>query len=253
MSNVLNGLFSIHYQEFGAPHKPVLVLIFGISMTMDDWLDFSYIEYLQQHFRLIVIEPRGHGQSATPHLAKDYVLSAMAADISTVLNQLQIQKALVWGYSLGAKIALAWAGSAPERVYGLILGGFELHSIVDLSDDLVSSTLERGGNAWLALWQQMFTVPNGLGERLKQANTLALMALRQAEAAWPNLAEHAAKLSTPCIIYAGEYCFYRHACAEMKILFPNAIYLERAGKNHFDLMPDAKWICDEVIARFALE
>lgn len=245
-----NGAVSVHYKEWGSSERPALVLVFGFSMSASDWLDFGYINALKNHFRLIAVEPRGHGDSTASNDATDYELSKMAADITAVLDQLRIDRCVLWGYSLGAKIALACAGTSPHRFTALVLGGFELHSEVDLSQDLVAATLAKGGGAWLDLWQRMFTVPAPLAARLRQADTKALLALRQAEATWPDLSEVPATISAQCLLYAGEHCFYRAATEQMASTFPSARYLERPGLNHFSLMSEADWIGQRVISAF---
>lgn len=253
MPHARNDLVFVSFDDYGSPEKPALVLIFGFGMSMLDWFDFGYVERLRDHFRVVTVEPRGHGASTAPTDPSAYALSAMSSDIRAVLNHLHLDRAVLWGYSLGAKMALAFAGSDPERVAGLVLGGFEPHSEVDLSGDLVADRLSEGGEAWRALWQQMVDLPTATGERLIRSNTRGLLALRQAEADWPGLAAVPAKLSVPCLLYAGENCFFRAATSALKSLFSDGRYFERQGRNHFDLMLDPAWICDQVIASFSRE
>ncbi|MXR35411.1 alpha/beta fold hydrolase [Craterilacuibacter sinensis] len=251
MPYVHHDTLAIHYQVWGQPERPALALVFGFGMSARDWLDFGYIAALQTHFYLIAIEVRGHGDSSAPHHPGDYALPAMASDIAAVLDQLTIARATLWGYSLGAKMVLAYAAAQPDRVAALVLGGCEMHAKVDLDNDVVSQALAQGGQAWCSLWQQMFDVPTPLAARLQQADTASLLALRQAEARWPDLSDAPARLAMPCLLYAGEHCFYRAATAAMAEAFPNSRYLQRSGRTHFDLMPDSAWICHEVIASFA--
>ena len=156
----------LHYQEFGVLNKPALILLFGFSMSSQEWVDFGYIQLLKPHFHVTAIEPRGHGASLAPHNPSEYTLTSLISDIHTLLVQLKVDKAICWGYSLGAKLALALAQAHPELVTGLILGGFEAKAHVKLTDDLVCNTLKQGGKAWLALWEQMFNVPDKLAKRL---------------------------------------------------------------------------------------
>lgn len=249
-----NGDVTINYEIFGGKReKPVLVLIFGFSMTLHDWLDFGYVENLQKHFNVITIEPRGHGNSSCPLEIEAYSLELMVSDIRTVLDHLKISQVIVWGYSLGAKIALALAESSSDKIEGLVLGGFELHSIVDLSNDIVTDTLKRGGIAWRNLMQQMFTVPQATAERFEQVNTRALLSLRHAEKDWPTMHSVPQKINVPVLLYAGENCFYRDDVRDMSTVFTNCQYIEMMGVNHFQIMPMSNEICDSVILFFNVD
>lgn len=252
MPHVRNGTTSVSYASCGDPPKPALTLVFGLSMSMLDWFELGYVDRLQEHFHVVAIEPRGHGASSAPDDPALYTLPSMSSDIRAVLDHLGIETATLWGYSLGAKILLSSAAADPQRVSGLVLGGFELHSEVDPSKDLVAETLARGPAAWRTLWQTMFEVPAAMGERLGQSNTPALRALRRAEVDWPTLTDAPSKLPVPCLLYAGEQCFFRAETSRMTALFPAGRYIERQGRNHFSLMLDAAWICDEVIASFSI-
>jgi pimeloyl-ACP methyl ester carboxylesterase len=250
MPHINNNNIAVRYEVAGDETKPVLVLIFGISMSCEDWFELGYIAELASSFRIVCVDPRGHGDSTRPLNSGDYALEKMASDIEAVIDGLELQNPILWGYSLGAKIALAAAGKNPSGYRGLILGGFELHSVVDVDDDLVAETFAQGPQAWLSLWRQMFDVPRGMAERLAVSDTKALHALRRAEARWPSLAGTPDKIEVPVLLYAGEHCFFRDATARMANQFPDVRYIEHPGRNHFDLMTESSWITREAINNF---
>nr|WP_295805832.1 alpha/beta fold hydrolase [uncultured Nitratireductor sp.] len=247
MPHLKNKDISIRYELAGDETKPPLVLVFGISMSCEDWFELGYVARLAASFRLVCVDLRGHGASAHPDSSRDYALEDMASDVETVIEGLGLERPILWGYSLGAKVALAAAGRDPSAYSALILGGFELHSVVNVDNDLVAETFAQGSEAWLSLWQQMFDVPKGMAERLAGCDTQALHALRLAEAEWPSLAGTPEKIEVPVLLYAGEHCFFRDATASMARRFPTARYIERPGRNHFDLMTESSWITREVI------
>lgn len=229
---------------------PCLVLLFGFSMNLQEWVAFGYIRRLRESFNVIAIDLRGHGQSPSPLEPDEYQLDKMAADVHKVLDCLELERAIIWGYSLGAKIALSSIGNCPQRFSGAVLGGFELQSVVDLENDIVSQTLRKGAAAWGNLFGQLFTSPVESQLRFCQVNAPALLALRQAEKDWPSLADVPSKAVMPVLLYAGRNCFYRDQVKEMRALFPDALYVEREGMDHFQLMTDADWICKLVVEKF---
>ncbi|BCB05650.1 alpha/beta fold hydrolase [Bacillus sp. KH172YL63] len=78
---------------------------------------------LSSHFRLIIPDLTGHGDSFT--LKQHCGIDEFIADISAVLDHLDISRCVVIGYSAGGVIGQAFSRSFEERVSFLILiGGY---------------------------------------------------------------------------------------------------------------------------------
>ena len=73
--------------------------------------------------RVVAFDNRGHGQSEKLHAPADYRLDLMTRDAANVLAHLEIERADVMGYSMGARIASFLALSQPSVVRSLVLGG----------------------------------------------------------------------------------------------------------------------------------
>jgi pimeloyl-ACP methyl ester carboxylesterase len=114
--------FRIRYQVFGA--GPALVLLHGFPMWGDRWQDMGYVAELESQYQVIVPDLLGHGQSDKPHQPTAYGVPNIASDVIAVLDAAEVDRAHVWGYSMGAIVAEALAVSAPGRVLSLVLGGF---------------------------------------------------------------------------------------------------------------------------------
>lgn len=71
-------------------------------------------------FRLVTYDARGHGKSEAP---KDgsYSYSLLVDDLVDVLDQLNIDQAVIGGTSMGSHTSLLFALRYPERVAGLLL------------------------------------------------------------------------------------------------------------------------------------
>lgn len=219
-------------------------------MSVEDWIEFGYIELLKDHFFLIAVEPFNY-QVNKGCTIQSLTLEAASLYIKDLLNELGIVRVIAWGYSLGAKAALGLYRSCPSVVQGLVLGGFELNSKVDLSNDLVINTLEKGGDAWLNLWRSMFFVPEQMSDRLRNSDTKALIELRKAEADWPDLTQTARACEVLSFNYAGERCFYRKQTEQASREFPKGYFFEISGLNHFEVMAAPEAICSRVIAEYA--
>jgi pimeloyl-ACP methyl ester carboxylesterase len=106
----------LHYEERGSG-KPLL-LVAGIPAIVSDWEPLA--ERLSASRRVIAFDNRGSGQSdVTPG---PYTTAQLAADAVGLLDQLEIERADVFGISLGGMIAQELALGWPERVDRLVLG-----------------------------------------------------------------------------------------------------------------------------------
>ena len=73
-------------------------------------------------FQLIALDCRGHGKSDKPHDVEKYG-AEMAADVVRLLDHLEIEKAHLVGYSMGAFVAGKVAATHPERVLSVVYAG----------------------------------------------------------------------------------------------------------------------------------
>ena len=76
------------------------------------------------HFRVIAIDTRGHGQ--TPRGDAPFSIRQFADDLLAFMDQHNIEKAHLLGFSDGGNIAMVFALAHPERVDKLILNGANL-------------------------------------------------------------------------------------------------------------------------------
>jgi 3-oxoadipate enol-lactonase len=83
------------------------------------------------HLRLIGMDKRGHGLSATP--AADWTIADLAEDALVLMDHLGIARALVAGCSIGGMIAQKMAVMAPSRVAGLLLSNTAMKVGTDAS------------------------------------------------------------------------------------------------------------------------
>lgn len=110
-----NGRVRIHWQELGQG-EPVL-LIMGHLYTGDMW--YPLIPELSKKYRLIWFDNRGSGESGR---ARRTTVSDMAADARAVMDAAGVERAHVFGVSMGGGIAMQLALESPERVQSLLLG-----------------------------------------------------------------------------------------------------------------------------------
>lgn len=106
---------SIYYEVDGSGDP--LVLIEGLGYANWMWVKQRS---LSKYVKLIIYDNRGVGYSSKPD--RPYTMDDFADDLEDLLNYLSIDKAFLWGVSMGGMIAMYFTYKNPDRVRGLILG-----------------------------------------------------------------------------------------------------------------------------------
>ncbi|MCX6024440.1 MAG: alpha/beta hydrolase [Chloroflexi bacterium] len=115
------GAIPISYLDWGGDGPPV-VLLHGLTASADAWNLTAPL--LREHYRVIAVDQRGHGESGKPD--EGYTYADVTDDLLTLLDRLGITKTALVGQSWGASVALWAAAHHPERFTALALvdGGF---------------------------------------------------------------------------------------------------------------------------------
>jgi len=95
---------------------PTLLFVHGWLNDANVW--GGVIEELSGDFRCIAVDLRGHGQSEAAGLG-NYGRALVLDDLRRILDEREIEQAVVVGHSLGGYLALALAIEDPQRVGGL--------------------------------------------------------------------------------------------------------------------------------------
>ncbi|HUR86613.1 MAG TPA: alpha/beta hydrolase [Solirubrobacteraceae bacterium] len=96
-----------------------LLLIQGLGGNSLHWGE-PFLRELERDFEVILFDNRGAGRSAPLH--GDLTTAGMAADALALLDALGIERAHVFGISMGGMVAQELALAAPERIASLVLG-----------------------------------------------------------------------------------------------------------------------------------
>jgi 3-oxoadipate enol-lactonase len=97
---------------------PPLLLLAGLPQTVADW--FPFASRLAERFRVVALDNRGNGRSDCPE--GWYTIPLYVEDAVALLDRLGIERAHVFGLSMGGMIAQELALRHPDRVDRLVLG-----------------------------------------------------------------------------------------------------------------------------------
>ncbi len=96
----------LYYEDQGQPDRQPVLLLHGAGGTVDDsaagWAGIAPL--LSVHFRVILIEHRGHGRTTNP--AGYMTFEQMGDDVAEVIDQLGLGRVHIAGISDGGVIAL---------------------------------------------------------------------------------------------------------------------------------------------------
>lgn len=112
---------TLHYKEAGRGIP--LLLLHGNGENGDYFV--HQIDYFQKKYRVIALDTRGHGQS--PRGERPFTIRQFAEDLRDFMDEKEIKKAHILGFSDGGNIALIFALKYPERVDHLVLNGANLN------------------------------------------------------------------------------------------------------------------------------
>jgi len=222
----VNGL-QLYYEIHGSGRP--LVLLHGGLMTID--LNFGpLLEPLAASRRVIAVELQGHGHTADT--GRPMTIEALASDVVELLDQLEVEQADLFGFSLGGLVACAVAAAAPGRVGRLIVASADPHrppgrESVPIAEELLptQADFEVMRDAYLA-------VAPDPGHFEKSAARVTAMV--HEVPGWT--ADELRSLRAPVLLVFGDRDFWPLAdVAELYGLLPDARLAVLPGATHMDV------------------
>jgi pimeloyl-ACP methyl ester carboxylesterase len=122
----------LHLIDRGDPASPAIVFLHGITGHARTW--DREAEALAAQFRVIALDQRGHGDSARAPDG-EYSNAALADDFAAVVDEVGLTRFRLVGLSLGGRVAIAYAGTHPDRVERLV--------VVDIGPDIAPAGMKR--------------------------------------------------------------------------------------------------------------
>ncbi|WP_022881139.1 alpha/beta fold hydrolase [Gryllotalpicola ginsengisoli] len=262
LENPLDGT-RISYRVFGdgATDAPAVVLVHGTALSQAIWRGFGWVRELQQQYRVITLDLRGHGRSDKPYDEDAYDQALFVADVLTVLDTLEVRSAHYIGYSLGGRVGFELAASHPGRLASLVtLGGSPRtgQGVFDRTffPGCIDTIVARGMQAFVDRWAEHLGHPldNSTQAALLANDGKALAAYMRKTEEDPGVPVHAlSTLTLPLLMIAGTEDHSRvRAAARVQSLLPRmpVRLLDGATHGRTPRHPDAlpavrQWLADQ--------
>lgn len=121
------------YYEIHGEGEPV-VLLHGSFMSINGWSQI--LPELAKTRKVIAVEMQAHGRTAD--INRDFTYENLSDDVALLLDYLKIKQADLFGYSLGACVAIETAIRHPEKVRKAVIlsGVYHYDGWVDETDEI---------------------------------------------------------------------------------------------------------------------
>ena len=177
----------LYYEDHGTG-RPV-VLIHGYPLDGSSW-EKQTAALLEAGYRVITYDRRGFGRSSRPTVGYDY--DTFAADLKTLVDTLDLQDAVLVGFSMGTGEVGRYLGAyGSERIgKAVFLGSLEPYLLKtddnptgvpqEVFDGFLAAVQDDRYSFYTAFFQSFFNTDENLGSRLSQEALTANTALAYA-------------------------------------------------------------------------
>ncbi|MBC1685567.1 2-succinyl-6-hydroxy-2,4-cyclohexadiene-1-carboxylate synthase [Listeria welshimeri] len=231
--------------------KPVLLMLHGFTGSNKTFQES--ITYLEEHFSIVAPDLLGHGKTDSPDEIARYSIERIVDDLVTILQELKIMQCFVLGYSMGGRVATAFASAHPEMVRGLILVSSspglaqkDLQESRVQADNRLADMLESEGiisfvDYWekLALFASQEVLSDELKKRIRlerlaqNPNGLAMSLRGMGTGKQPSYWNHLADFTFPVLLMTGSLDEkFEKIAQEMQQLLPNSTHVTVQNAGH---------------------
>ena len=230
----VNGI-KIWYASFGRG-EPVLLIHGGLANS-NYW--GHQVRALLKHYRVVVMDSRGHGRSSRNEQPYGYDL--MASDVLALMDHLGIKKAAIVGWSDGAIIGLDIAMHHPERVSRLFAfaANSDPSGVADIAkSDVFNAYIERAGEEY----KRLSPTPTEYKSFVEQ-----ITKMWETQPNWTEADLAAIKVPTWIVDADHDEAIKRENTEFMAAHIPGAGLLIQPNVSHFSFMQDPEQFTNDVL------
>jgi len=224
-----NGEVEITFLDEGEGEP--IVLVHGFASTKDvNWVQPGWVTALMHTGRrVIAFDNRGHGASTKLYDPSSYHSATMAEDVRALLDHLNIERADVMGYSMGARITAFFAIRHPARLRSAIFGGLGIRLVEGVGlPESIAVALEAPSLADVHdSTGRMFRI---FAEQTKSDLRALAACIRGSRQTLTSI--EVARISAPVLIAVGTKDSVAGSAQELAALIPGARALDIPDRDH---------------------
>ena len=209
---------------------PVLLIHGFASSHFVNWVSPGWFKTLNDAgYRVVALDNRGHGESEKLYDPAAYSSQVMAEDVRRLMDHLDIPRAAVMGYSMGARISAHLALAHPQRLNALLLGGLGIHLVegvglpLGIADAMEAPSLD-------VLTDPMQRMFRAFAEQTKSDLKALAACIRGSRQTLT--AEQVGQIAVPTLISVGTKDDVSGSGPELAKLIPGAESFDIIGRDH---------------------
>ena len=243
MPSVRIGSRQVHYELTGAPGRPVITFLNGLTQNVNLWKSYSEF-FVPRGYRVLAYDMLGQGRSSKPVI--DIPLADHADQLDSLLTELGIRKTHLAAISFGGIIALDFAIRHGERLESLVamstfaeltpqlefLGAVMLQGLVDVGFPYMQSMLYpmNMSSAWIAANRER--IPGMKRSGYIGNDGYAMQNLMESFVGFQPLTPQLHRITVPTLIMNGEFDFFTprecHELLRSRIANSRLLIIQRA-------------------------
>jgi pimeloyl-ACP methyl ester carboxylesterase len=106
----------IDYSSYGKGETALVFVHGGLGCTKNIW--DHQIPYFSTNYTVVALSLAGHGNSGSTR--EEYTMESFGKDVAAVVNELDLKKVILVGFSLGGIVTIEAALNLPDIVIGII-------------------------------------------------------------------------------------------------------------------------------------
>jgi pimeloyl-ACP methyl ester carboxylesterase len=226
--------------------EPILLIHGFASNGRVNWVDTGWVKALRDAgYRVITIDNRGHGLSEKLYDSKFYEAAEMAEDARRLLDHLDIPRAHIMGYSMGARISAFLTITHPARVVDAVFAGLASNMIRGVGGGLeiargmeapsLSDVTDLGAKAFRYFAEQTKSDLKALAACIRSSRVKITE-------------EMLARIKSPVLVVAGDQDLVSGEVQPLVDAIPGASGLVIPNRNHMNAVGDKLY--KQTVVRF---
>ncbi|WP_422122840.1 2-succinyl-6-hydroxy-2,4-cyclohexadiene-1-carboxylate synthase [Planococcus sp. X10-3] len=233
-----------HIEILNEDREQALVFLHGFTGSTTTW--HSLVPHFAE-YKIVLIDLLGHGLTDSPKDQERFAMDLQLRDLAKLFDRMGLQNFALAGYSMGGRVALAYACTYPEQIAALVLESASpglktgpqqsdrQKSDENLAERIVSEGIVSFVKSWeeVPLFKTQETLPQTVKtaireERLAQnplglANSLRGIGTGAQDSYWQAIRQ----LEMPVLLLTGSLDNKFTAIAEeIAAIMPNAVHRE---------------------------